>query len=89
MRNKKLEDIKAEEEQTLREIFDLKKAIALDCTTKLGALIPHLEFDSLLDDEAAARGKRPKRPAQLAKALCAALETIEHVKLIMEAEMWR
>jgi hypothetical protein len=75
--------------RTLGEIFERNKATALDCATKLRELVPHLElaleFD--LDDDPATDDERPMSPSELAKALCAALETIEHLKLIMMNEL--
>jgi hypothetical protein len=77
-------------DRTLREIFDRNKAVALDCATKLRELTPHLEleleFD--LDDDRATDDERPMSPSQLAKALCAALETIERLKLIWVKELF-
>jgi hypothetical protein len=76
------------EERTLREIFDPDKAAALDWAEQLCEMIPHIELDGLFGDDVATDDNRPMPTLVLAKELCAALENIECLKLLMEKEQY-
>jgi hypothetical protein len=76
------------ENRTLREIFDRSKSVALDCAARLSEMVPDLELDGLFGDDDATDDKRPMPTLVLAKGLCAALENIECVKVIMEKEQY-
>ena len=51
-------------------------------------MIPDLELDGLFGDDDATDDKRPMPTLGLAKVLCAALENMECVKVIMEKEQY-
>jgi hypothetical protein len=74
--------------RTMREIFDRSKSVALDCAEELSEMIPDLELDGLFGDDDATDDKRPMPTLVLAKQLCAALENIECIKVIMEKEQY-
>jgi hypothetical protein len=77
------------EKRTLREIFDRDKSVALDCAEQLSEMIPDIELDGLFGDDVATDDKRPMPTLLLAKALCAALESMECVKLLIEKEQYK
>jgi hypothetical protein len=76
------------EDRTLRGIFDRDKSVALDCAEQLSEMIPELQLDGLFGDDVATDDKRPMPTLVLAKELCAALENIECIKMIMEKEQY-
>jgi hypothetical protein len=76
------------DEQTLRQIFDRDKAAALDCAEQLSEMIGDIELDGFFEDDVATDDNRSMPTLLLAKQLCAALENLECLKVIMAKEIW-
>ena len=76
------------EERTLREIFDRDKAAALEHVKWLSELIPDIALDGDFEDGGATDENRPMRTLALAKGLCAALENLECLKLVIAKEVY-
>jgi hypothetical protein len=71
------------EEQSLRELFDSRKADALQKVRDLLELIDDIELNGWLDDEPATDELRPGRALSVARVLCWHLEDIEALNLIV------